>query len=217
MSDTDVFREVDEDYRRERMAVFWRRYGALVIAIAALAMVAAGAFDYLHRKAEAEKAVQTADLNALIGAAVPGNEVKAADALAAYAAKADEAHATLARMIEASLRQRAGNLDGAVKIYHQIADDNSVEADLRDLAIVRLGYIAVDQPKPEPLIPRLGPIAGKEGPWRYSAKEVIALLTARAGQRESAATMLSDLARDPGAPPDLAERARALSELYRGK
>jgi len=218
MSDTDVFREVDEDYRRERMVVFWRRYGALVIAFAVVAMIAAGVIDYMHRRAQAEQAAATAEFGALIAAASEkGDMGKAAEALASYAAKSDTAHATLARMVEASLRQRAGDLDAAARLYHQVADDSAASADLRDLAVVRLGYIAVDQPKPEPLIARLGPIAGKDSPWRYSAKEAIALLTARAGPAESAAAILNEPALDPGAPPDLAERARALAELYRGK
>ena len=88
---------------------------------------------------------------------------------------------------------------------------------MKDLAVVRLGYIAADAATPEPLIPRLQAIAAKDGPWRYSAREAIALLTARAGQREAAAKMFSDLAQSPGAPPDLAGRARALADLYRGK
>jgi len=74
-----------------------------------------------------------------------------------------------------------------------------------------------DEAKPEPLIPRLQTLAVEGNPWRYSAREAIALLTERAGQRESAAKMFSDLARDPGAPSDLAGRARALADLYSGK
>lgn len=217
MSDTDVFREVDEDYRRERMIIFWRRYGALVLAFAVAIMAAAGVGDYWYRKTQAEKAVATADFDTLMASVAPGNEGKSADALEAFASKADKGLATLARMAEASLRQRGGQLDAAAALYHQIADDGSVDANLRDLSVVRLGYIAVDQAKPEPLIPRLQPIASKDGPWRCSAKEVIALLTARAGQRDSAAAMFSELADDPNAPPDLASRARALAELYRGK
>ena len=217
MSDTDVFREVDEDYRRERMVAFWRRYGGLAIGLAVVVMIAAGAFDYWNRRIEAEKAASTAELNALMVAAAPGSEGRAADDLVAYAARADRHHATLALFAAASLRQRIGDLNAASRIYHQVAEDNSVESDLRDLATVRLGYLTLDEAKPEPLIPRLAPIAGKDGPWRYSAKEAIALLTAKAGQRDIAATMYQELADDPGAPSDLAARARALAELYRGK
>ena len=215
MSDTEVFREVDEDYRRDRMIAFWRRHGWLVMVFVGLSLAAAAGLQYLHQRNQAEQAAQTTTLDQLINLATPGNELRAADALAAFAAKADKGHAILARLTEASLRQRMGNLGGASALYHAIADDGSVEQNMRDLAIVRLGYIAVDQPNPEPLIPRLAPIASKDSPWRYSAKEAMALLTARAGQKASAATQFSEIAQDPGAPPDLAQRARDLADFYR--
>ena len=34
MSDSEVFLEVDEDYRRERMIAFWKRYGTAFLAAA---------------------------------------------------------------------------------------------------------------------------------------------------------------------------------------
>jgi hypothetical protein len=217
MSDSEVFREVDEDYRRERMIAFWRRYGTATFGLVVIAMlVAAGANYYVERR-EAEKAGETARLEALLSGIQPGAEAQSADALAAFAAAASPAKATLALLAEGALRQRAGKLDDAARIYRQIADGSDADPVLRDLAVVRLGYLATDQAKPEPMIPRLQEIAARNSPWRYSAREAAALLTARAGERESAAQMFSDLARDPGAPPDLAARARALADLYRGK
>ncbi len=217
MSDSEVFREVDEDYRRDRMMAFWRRYGAGVATLAILVMAAASGINYLHVRAQLAKEADTEQFEALLSGIQPGSEQEAIAALAAYAAAAKPAEATLAMFTEAALRQRGGNITAAAQVYHQIADGTQASDDLKDLAVVRLGYIAVDMPAPEPLIPRLQTIAGKDSPWRYSAREAIALLTARAGQRESAAKMLSDLAQDPGAPTDLAGRARALAELYRGK
>jgi hypothetical protein len=214
---SDVFREVDEDYRRDRMMAFWRRWGGAVFVLVLLVIAGAFVVDRLHQRAQERKAQQTFELQTLIAGAQPGTEAQSADALAAYATRVDAAHATLAFLAEASLRQKVGALDAAAAIYHRIADNSAVDGDLRDLAVVRLGQIALDQPNPEPLIPRLETIAGGDSPWRYSAREVVALLTARAGQRDKAATMLSDLARDPGAPQDLAQRAHALSDLYSGK
>jgi hypothetical protein len=217
MSDLEVFREVDEDYRRDRMIAFWRRYGVAVAVAVIVALAVAAAGNYFYLRAQAEKEIQTAEFESLLSSIKPGSEQEAIAALAAYAAKANSAQATLALFTEASLRQRAGALTAAAQVYHQIADGNQASDDLRDLAVVRLGYLAVDAPTPEPLIPRLQAIADKDGPWRYSAREAAALLTARAGQRESAAKMFSDLAQDPAAPSDLAGRARALADLYRGK
>jgi hypothetical protein len=217
MSDLEVFREVDEDYRRDRMIAFWRRYGVAVFALLILAMAGAASLNYLHMRALAQKEAETEEFEALLSGIQPGTEQDSIAALAAYAAKANPAQATLALFTEASLRQHAGANTAAAQVYHQIADGNQASDDMRDLAVVRLGYLAADAATPEPLIPRLQTIAGKDGPWRNSAREALALLTARAGQRESAAKMFSDLAQDPSAPPDLAGRARALAELYRGK
>jgi hypothetical protein len=217
MSDLEVFREVDEDYRRDRMIAFWRRYGGLAFAAVLAVLLAAEGANYWIQRNHAKKEAETAEFEALLSSIKPGADAEAIANISAYAAKADPTKATLALFAEASMRQRAGNNVAAAQVYHQIADGGQASEELRDLAVVRLGYIAVDEANPEPLIPRLQTIASKDSPWRFSAKEAIALLTARAGQRESAAKMFSDLAQDVGAPPDMAGRARALAELYRGK
>jgi hypothetical protein len=217
MSDSEVFREVDEDYRRERMIAFWKRYGTAVSAVAVLVMLAAAGFNYMTVRAEQRKEADTAQFEALLSGIQTGSEQESIAALAAYASTAKPFEATLAMLTEASLRQRGGNITAAAQVYHQIADGDQASPEMKDLAVVRLGYIAADAPTPEPLIPRLQAIANKDSPWRFSAREAIALLTARAGQREAAAKMFSDLALSPGAPPDMAGRARALADLYRGK
>jgi len=217
MSDSEVFREVDEDYRRDRMMAFWRRYGTTVAAAAVVVAIVALGVNYYLQRQQAEKEAETARFEALLSGIQPGNEQEAIQKLANYAASAKPTQATLAMLTEASLRQRTGNITAAAQVYHQIADGDQASQDLKDLAVVRLGYIAADSDKPEPLIPRLQAIADKAGPWRYSAKEAIGLLTAKAGQREQAAKMFADLGQAPGAPLDLAQRARALADLYRGK
>jgi len=217
MSDSEVFREVDEDYRRDQMMAFWRRYGTTVAAAAVVVAIAALGVNYYIQRQQTEKEAETARFETLLSGIQPGNEQEAIQKLANYAASAKPIQATLAMLTEASLRQRTGNITAAAQVYHQIADGDQASQDLKDLAVVRLGYIAADSDKPEPLIPRLQAIADKAGPWRYSAREAIALLTAKAGQREQAAKMFADLGQAPGAPIDLAQRARALADLYRGK
>jgi hypothetical protein len=217
MSDSEVFREVDEDYRRDQMLAFWRRHGTTVAAAAVVAMVVALGVNIFVQRQQAEKEAETARFEALLSGIEGSDPQESIQKLANYAATAKPMQATLAMLTEASLRQRTGNTTAAAQVYHQIADGDQAPQDLKDLAVVRLGYIAVDTDKPEPLIPRLQAIADKASPWRYSAREAIALLTAKAGQRDAAAKMFAELAQAPGAPIDLAERAGALAELYRGK
>lgn len=218
MSDADVFREVDEDYRRERMIAFWRRYGTAFLALAVVAMIASFGYNYYVSREVARKMAETETFEQLLSNIKPGNEAEAVIALSTYAASAKPAQATLAHFAEAAIRQHMGNDTAAAQVYHQIADGDQASPEMKDLAVVRLGYISVDAAKPEEaLAPRLEAIAAKNSPWRYSAREVLALLKAKDGKRDDAAKMLSSLTEDPGAPPDLAQRARSLAELYRGK
>jgi hypothetical protein len=217
MSDAEIFREVDEDYRRERMIAFWRRYGTIVLAVTIVAMLASAGVNYYLAREQTRKAAETEEFEALLSGIKPGEESQSILALSNFAARANPAQATLALFTEAALRARMGNLTAAAQDYHQIADGTQASDELRDLAVVRLGYLNADMPTAEPLIPRLEAIAAKNSPWRFSAREAIALLKAKAGDRDGAAKLMSDLARDAGAPPDLAGRARALADLYRGK
>jgi len=122
MSDSEVFREVDEDYRRERMMAFWKRYGTAFLAAAVLVMLAASGFNYMTARAEQRKEADTAQFEALLSGIQTGSEQESIAALAAYAATAKPVEATLAMLTEASLRQRGGNITAAAQVYHQIAD-----------------------------------------------------------------------------------------------
>jgi hypothetical protein len=180
-------------------------------------MIASAGYNYYVSREIARKAADTEIFEELLNGVRPGNEAESIVALSTYAAGAGPAQATLARFAEAAIKQRMGNVTAAAAVYHQIADGDQASPEFKDLAVVRLGYIAADADKPEPLIPRLEAIAGKASPWRYSAREAIALLKAKAGARADAAKMFSELAADPGAPPDLAARAHTLAEFYREK
>src|SRR6185312_14041099 len=66
----DIFREIEEDLRAERMQQLWKRYGSWVIALAALIVIGAGVFSWWRdhqtkvRAAEGERyaaALQLAD------------------------------------------------------------------------------------------------------------------------------------------------------------
>jgi hypothetical protein len=217
MSDAELFREVDEDYRRERMVAFWRRYGTIFLGLAVAAMIGSAGYNYYVNREIARKAADTEVFEELLNNVRPGDEAESIVALSTFAAGASPAQATLARFAEAAIKQRMGNVVAAAQVYHQIADGDQASPEMKDLAVVRLGYIAADEDKPEPLLPRLEAIAAKASPWRYSAREAIALIKAKAGDKAEAARLFAALAADAGAPPDLAARDRALAEFYREK
>jgi len=88
MSDSEVFREVDEDYRRDRMMAFWRRYGTTVAAAAVVVAIVALGVNYYLQRQQAEKEAETARFEALLSGLQPGNEQEAIQKLSNYAASA---------------------------------------------------------------------------------------------------------------------------------
>ncbi len=204
------FKEVDEELKRERYAVLWKKYGSYVIG-AAVAVVAATAgwqgytkYQRGQREAEGERFALALALD---------NDSKAGAAESAFAALAAEAgggYRILARFQQAALQAKRGDIRGTAAAYEAIAADTGVSAMYRDLAVLFYALYSVDQGDPAVIERRLRPLTAEDNPWRYSALELTALLAERTGDRERARTILTRLGDDATAPPGLRARASEL-------
>jgi len=130
---SDIFREVDEEVRREQLQKLWERYQNLVYVGIFLILAGVGgwrAYEWYEAKRASEtgaafEAAQTLD-----------QEGKAAEAESAYAkvvADGTASYRDLARVRQAAeLAQRDSKL--GIAAYEKIADDRSVDSAWRDLA-----------------------------------------------------------------------------------
>jgi hypothetical protein len=221
---SDIFREVDEELRRDRFENLSKRFGPLFIAVALVAVVGTGGYvswqNWQQSRAEAETAqltealrLATADNTEKPGTEKPGTEA-AADALTAFAGEAGAGRGTLARLYAAGLRARNGDTSTAVATYDQIAGASDVEPVYRNLATVLSVLHQVETGNPGELQARLAPLAAEGSPWRHTARDLSALLAAKAGDRAKAHDLYSQLADDPTAPAGVRTRAADLSALY---
>lgn len=213
---TDIFDEVDEDLRRDRMAAFWKRWGGLVLAAAAIVVLATAAVTYWKRHQAAQRAEATAVLAQAVQAAATDPKA-AADRLAGYATKADGDHARLALLEEAAARAQAGDPVGAAALYDRVAQDGSADQLTRDGAALRAATLRFDQIAPADVIKALQPLAAPNAPFSSLARELIALATAKSGDRAQAAKLFDELAKDQATPAGVAQRARELAQRYRGE
>src|SRR3954463_12883977 len=146
---SDIFREVDEDLRRDRLEMIWKRYGAAIVG--AVLIIVAGTAGFVawrnHQRAEAEtETAQLADALRLAGNSAGqgnnggnntnGDPKAAADALSAFAGQSGMGPGTLARFFEAGLRAREGDNATAVKIYDELPQSAKLEPAYRDLATI---------------------------------------------------------------------------------
>jgi len=224
---SDIFREVDEDLRRDRLEKLWKRYG--VVIVSAVLVIVAGTAGYVawrdrqHTEAET-KTAQLADVLRLAGNSVGpganaganggGDPKAAADALSAFAGQNGAGAGTLARFFEAGLRARDGDSAAAVKIYDELAQSSNVEPSYRDLATVLSVMHQVQTGDPGQLTARLQPLTADGNPWRHSARELTALLAIRSGDKATAGKLFAQIQADPAAPSGVRSRATELAALY---
>jgi len=215
---SDIFREVDEDLRRDQLVSFWKRYGATVISGAVLIVVATAGYVGWKEWRASQMEKRTAVLSAALAKARPEEgtpDVKVAgDALATAAAELGQDQAVIARLYEAGLRARNGQRDEAIVIYDQIAGSGETDALMRDLATLLSVQLQVDAGDPAKLGQRLAPLLDAGNAWRGSATEVAALLAAKAGDNARAEQLFKQLAEDAQAPQGLRTRATELAALF---
>lgn len=213
MSDDSLFREVDEEVRREQLEKLWRRYGNVVVAVSIGVIVAVGGvkgWQYWQRT-QAEKAG-----SAYFEASNALGSGKVAEANAKFAKLAAGGHAgfaTLARFHSAGALAEAGKNDEAVKAFDSLAGDDGLDQPLRNLARVRAAWLLVDTASAKQLRSRLAGLDVTGSPWRISALEIIALAAYREGDHLTADKLFNQILADGNAPAGARQRATVMTAL----
>jgi hypothetical protein len=176
---SDIFSEVDEEVRRERLRKLWEDYGYYFIAACVLLVVSVGGWR-VYEWSEAKKAA--ADGSAFQAAATLSSEGKnkeAEEAFAKLAASGTSSYRMLAKFREAAEVARH-DPKAAVAIYDQLAADGSLGRVLQDLATLRAGTILIDTAPYSEILQRLEPLTAPARTFRHSARGMLALSAWRA-------------------------------------
>lgn len=210
MSDESLFREVDEEVRQDQVKKLWTRYGSYFTALAVAIVLGVGGFKSWQYWQLSQ--AQTAARVFAEGVKLQG-EGKTADADAAFAAIKHKGYAKLASLRQAAALTAAGKTDEGVALYDALANDQSNEQSIRDLARLRAGYALVDKLAPAELITRLGSFDNEQSPWRGLAREIFALSAYRTGDYTMADRYLNAIIADQGVALELRQRAQTLLEV----
>lgn len=211
---SDIFREVDEEVRRDQAAQIWKRYQNLFIGIAVLVVAAtAGWRLYDHyRLKQAEEA--GAKYEAALALARDGKAPEAEGAFQQIARTGPKGYVVLARMREAAELSSA-DPDRAVKAYDAIAADGSIDPLFQDVARLRAALLRLDEADEKEIQNRLGPMTANDNPFRFSAREALAIAALKHDDFDVAGRQLDTIVIDPQAPPTMRQRAEALLAVVR--
>ena len=212
----DIFDEVDEDLRAERMARFARRYAIGFIILAALLVIGVAGWQVWlwHRNQEDARAATTfiavLDKAAQRGSAAD-RQALAGD-FAAVARGAPGGYATLARLNQASLLADAGELAQAETIWNGLMNDGALNPVMRQVATLGWAAHEIDSAEPSLIQARLETLSAEGNPWRPIALQYLALLDLRTGHKDDAARTLLEVAHDISTPDDMRRLANGLAQ-----
>ena len=213
MVDGDIFREVEEDLRRERAKQLWDRYGAIVLG-GALAIIAtvAGIKGYEYWQREQARAAGFEYAEAL-GQLSGDQKDQGAAELAKIANSGSGGFAVLAKLRLAGARATEGQPDQALALLDEIATSRGVDPVLRNLARLRAAMISLDKGDFTAVENRINDLATADSPWRHSARELLGLAAYKSGQRDKAETQFQEILGDLESPAGIRERSQAMLEL----
>lgn len=209
----DIFREIEEELKQERLEKFWRQYGKYVIAGAIVLVAAVAGYQGWQQYQRGQREAEGERFAAALKVA---SDNKSADAMAMFAALARDTtsgYGALARLQEAALKAKAGDRAGAVAIYDAIAADQAIDLPLRNLATLLSALHQLGDPKADAaaLRAKVQPLTVGNAPWRFSAQEILALLALKDGKSADARKLYQAIADDIDAPRGI--RARATQML----
>jgi hypothetical protein len=208
---SDIFREVEEDVRKERLEKLWKAYGDYVIALLAVIILSVAGYELWLRYEDSQRAKAS---GAFVAAQHLTNPAQAAAAFESLGKTAPGGYGQLARLSQADALSAAGKGTDAIALYKDIAagDSGSVGATAR----LRAAWLMADTASRADLATLLAPLDTATSPWRQMAREVLAYSDFKAGKVKEATAEFEALAVDPDSPDALRGRVKPFAAFLAG-
>ena len=207
---SDIFREIDEELRRENLLKLWSRYGKYVIAgVIAVVLIVAGFAAWREHRAS-ERRAQGARYTSALALARQGKEAEAAKLFASLSQEGG-GYGVAGAFEHAEILAKSGDRKGAVAAYDKLAGSSGADPEFRDLAVLLAVMHDLPDGDPKAAIDRLRPLTASGSPWRASALDLTAAAKLKAGDRGGALEIYRQLADDADAPQGLRGRAAEMA------
>lgn len=205
MSNENIFNEIDEELRSDRMRALWRRFAPFVIggAIAIVALVAIN--EGWSWYTNSQSAAASERLYSALDAAESDNLADAQAQLDALAADGSGGYPVLAEFRKAALLAEQGDSAGAVAAYDALANGQSNQR-LRELALLLAGNILVDAGSLSDVEARVATLATDDSQMRRVARELLGLAQYKAGDFAAAEASFEAVINDPLAQSGIRNR-----------
>ena len=196
----DIFDEIEEDLRRDRMALLWQRYGNYILGFAILIIVGVAGnqgYDYWKNS----RAQSAGDM--FFEAVIAENSL---DAMSAVSKELPKGYEMLSRFRIAALFSEEGKQAEAEKSYLLLSEDPSIDSFYQQIALLLSVMNAPETSSKEELINRISSLAEFAGPLQGLALETSSGLYLELNQPGKALSFLKRASELTDIPPDLRQR-----------
>ena len=211
---SEIFREIDEELRRDNLLKLWKQYGRYVIGAVVLALLIAGAIVAWRNHQLSQRQAQSVRYEAALALLRQGKQVEATKIFATVGEEGG-AYGQLAAFEAADLAAKSGDVKGAIADYDKIAGSSEVDPELRDVATLLSVMNGFADSDPQKLIDRLKPLAQDNSPWHATALELTAAAKLKAGDKAAALEIYTKLAADAAAPEGARTRAADMAKVLK--
>jgi hypothetical protein len=213
----DVFREVDEDLRREQLKKLWDRFAPYILGLAVLIVLGVSAYKLWEFWQRYQAETSGDRFIAALNLSEQGKPQEAIAALQTLTGEGTGAYPVLARFRIAGEKAGTGDVAGAVADYDAIAARGDVTAEVRNLARLRAALLLVDTASVDEINRRVGDLAAVGNPWRHNAREALALAAWHANDYAAAKTWFQQILADQDAQATMRQRSQVMLSLIAAK
>jgi len=206
----DIFKEVEEDLRRDKAADWWKRYSLYIYLVAAVVVLGTAGYQGWRAYDEKLRGEQSDAYSAALALIEDGNEAEGRQALRALSDPGGSGYALLAALTEAHLAAEAGEMAAAQDIWNQLAQNGSAPQAVSGLGALNAVMRDLDDGDPAELRGRLRPLTADGAPYRFTALELMAAVALKDGNEQEAREILTEITDDPEAPASSRTRAAQL-------
>ncbi|MEO0872634.1 MAG: tetratricopeptide repeat protein, partial [Pseudomonadota bacterium] len=200
-------RKIDDAVRKDDTAEFVRRYGIALGSVIALILAGLAGYLFWDAQVEAGLEAQSEDITRVIDFAQAEDFPSVKERTEPLLNAETPGVRTSARLLQASAALGLGETDRAVELYAQVAADEDVPQDMRDLALLREVASNFDEREPADIIAKLAPLTSPDNALFGSAAELTAMAHLEAGEREKAGALFATISKDENVPQTLRDRA----------
>lgn len=209
----DLFREVDEAMRQERMMKFWEENKLFIIGVVLGTILLTGALSAYRSWNNAVKEEQTAAVLAMQeDINYPQNVLETEDLDVRGGLRG------IALLQAAGMFQNQDKPDEALTLYQRISADKAIPDELHHLGVLMSVRMQMDKDNTDAdeLLNELSPVLKtKSSPWVNHARIEAALIHAhKKGDYDSAISLLQKVEAQKDIPASLTSRAKALIHIF---